>query len=39
MIIIILSHVLEIWQPDLMLSSLNHLHKEQISFLIDMNEF
>lgn len=32
-IIIVLSHVLEIWQPDLMLSSMNHLHKEQISFL------
>lgn len=26
-IIIILSHVLEIWQPDLMLSALNQLHK------------
>lgn len=37
MIIIILSHVLEIWQPDLMLSSLSLLHKEQISFLFDMN--
>lgn len=32
MIIIILSHVLDIWQPDLLLSSLKHLHKEQISF-------
>lgn len=38
-IIILLSCVLEIWQTDLMLASLNHLLEEQISFLFEMNEF